>query len=52
MDYCKEKKLIIRRWVQTTNGQNFADSIGVPAPPMTVEKSAEGVLAQVRYLEI
>ncbi|KAH8598656.1 hypothetical protein B0O99DRAFT_45946 [Bisporella sp. PMI_857] len=34
-------------WVQTKNGQNFADSIGVPAPPMTVEQSAGAVLAQV-----
>lgn len=35
------------RWVQTKNGQNFADSIGVPAPPMTVEQSAAAVVEQV-----
>ncbi|TGO32742.1 hypothetical protein BHYA_0292g00110 [Botrytis hyacinthi] len=34
-------------WVQTKNRQTFADSIGVPAPPMTVEQSAEGVLTQI-----
>ncbi|KAM0316266.1 hypothetical protein ACHAO8_003286 [Botrytis cinerea] len=47
----EEEKMVVLTihpgWVQTTNGQNFADSIGVPAPPMTVEKSAEGVLAQI-----
>jgi hypothetical protein len=42
--------LTMIRWVQTKNGQNFADSIGVPAPPMTVEQSAGAVLAQVRRL--
>jgi hypothetical protein len=35
------------RWVRTANGQNFADSIGVPEPPMTLEQSVSGVLAQV-----
>ena len=35
------------RWVKTVNGQNFADSIGVAEPPMTLEESVTGVLAQV-----
>ncbi|KAF7958550.1 hypothetical protein EAE96_002090 [Botrytis aclada] len=34
-------------WVQTKNGQNFADSIGVPAPPMTVEQSSGAVVALI-----
>ncbi|PMD19096.1 NAD(P)-binding protein [Hyaloscypha hepaticicola] len=34
-------------WVKTANGQNFADSIGVSEPPMTLEQSVSGVLAQV-----
>lgn len=33
--------------MQTANGQNFANSIGVPAPPMTAEQSAGAILAQV-----
>ena len=36
------------RWVKTRNGQNFADSIGVPEPSMKLEESVMGVLAQVR----
>jgi len=43
-------KADIRRWVKTANGQNFADSIGVAEPPMTLEQSVEGVLAQVCVL--
>ena len=39
--------LIGDRWVKTANGQNFADSIGVSEPPMTLEQSVSGVLAQV-----
>lgn len=35
------------RWVKTANGQNFADVVGVNEPPMTVEQSVKGVLAQV-----
>lgn len=31
-------------WVQTANGQAFADAIGVQAPPMTVEQSVGGIL--------
>ncbi|PMD36048.1 NAD(P)-binding protein [Hyaloscypha variabilis F] len=34
-------------WVKTANGQNFADSIGVAEPPMTLEQSVNGVLAQI-----
>ncbi|KAE9371316.1 NAD(P)-binding protein [Stipitochalara longipes BDJ] len=34
-------------WVKTANGQNFADSIGVAEPPMTLEQSVDGVLAQI-----
>jgi len=34
-------------WVKTANGQAFADSIGVDAPPMTLEESVKGVLAQI-----
>ncbi|KAF8856336.1 putative aflatoxin biosynthesis ketoreductase nor-1 [Acephala macrosclerotiorum] len=34
-------------WVKTGNGQNFADSIGVQEPPMTLEESAAGVLKQI-----
>jgi norsolorinic acid ketoreductase len=33
--------------VKTGNGQAFADTIGVPEPPMTLEESVKGVLAQV-----
>ncbi len=33
--------------MKTGNGQNFADSIGVKEPPMTLEESVKGVLAQV-----
>jgi hypothetical protein len=35
------------RWVKTGNGQNFAEAVGVKEPPMTVEQSVNGVLAQV-----
>lgn len=38
------------RWVKTANGQAFADSIGVAQPPLSVEESAKGVLAQVRVV--
>lgn len=34
-------------WVKTENGQNFADSIGVSEPPMSLEESVEGILKQV-----
>ncbi|KAH8792758.1 hypothetical protein F5882DRAFT_487057 [Hyaloscypha sp. PMI_1271] len=34
-------------WVKTANGQSFADSIGVEEPPMTLEQSVTGVLAQI-----
>ena len=40
------------RWVKTANGQAFADSIGVAEPPMSVEESARGVLAQVCFVPI
>ncbi|TGO46025.1 hypothetical protein BCON_0349g00020 [Botryotinia convoluta] len=47
----EEEKMIVLTihpgWVQTKNGQTFVDSIGVPAPPMMVGQSAEGVLAQI-----
>lgn len=35
------------RWVQTANGQHFADAVGYKEPPMTVDQSVNGVLAQV-----
>jgi hypothetical protein len=35
------------RWVKTENGQNFADAVGAKEPPMTIEQSVNGVLAQV-----
>lgn len=35
------------RWVKTGNGQNFADAVGAKEPPMTIEQSVKGVLAQV-----
>jgi xanthine dehydrogenase molybdopterin-binding subunit B len=46
--------LIGNRWVKTANGQNFADSIGVAEPPMTLEQSVNGVLAQacVSFIQI
>ncbi|TVY83092.1 Norsolorinic acid ketoreductase [Lachnellula suecica] len=34
-------------WVKTENGQNFADSIGVEEPPMSLEDSVKGVLEQI-----
>lgn len=34
-------------WVKTENGQCFADSVNVDAPPMEVEESARGVMEQV-----
>lgn len=34
-------------WVQTGNGQAFAESVGVAEPPMGVRESVEGVLGQV-----
>jgi norsolorinic acid ketoreductase len=47
----EEEKIVVLPvhpgWVQTENGQNFANSIGVPAPPMTAEQSAGAVLAQI-----
>ncbi|KAI9650697.1 hypothetical protein NHQ30_000719 [Ciborinia camelliae] len=47
----EEEKIVVLTvhpgWVQTNNGQIFADSIGVPEPPMTVEQSSKGVVAQV-----
>ncbi len=33
--------------MKTSNGQAFADSIGVPEPPMTLEQSVNGVLEQI-----
>jgi hypothetical protein len=33
--------------VKTENGQNFANAVGVKEPPMTIEQSVKGVLAQV-----
>jgi norsolorinic acid ketoreductase len=35
------------RWVKTGNGQAFADTMGVEAPPMNIEESVEGVLEQI-----
>ncbi|KAM3083819.1 hypothetical protein ACMFMG_002069 [Clarireedia jacksonii] len=35
-------------WVQTEDGRNFANRIGGPEPPMTVEQSARAVIAQAR----
>lgn len=35
------------RWVKTGNGQNYADVVGVKEPPMTIEQSVIGVIAQV-----
>ncbi|KAF7913731.1 uncharacterized protein EAF01_000137 [Botrytis porri] len=47
----EEEKIVVLTihpgWVQTKNGQNFADSIGVPAPPMTVEQSSVAVVALI-----
>ncbi|PQE09828.1 toxin biosynthesis ketoreductase protein [Rutstroemia sp. NJR-2017a BBW] len=47
----EEEKIVVLPvhpgWVQTANGQNFANSIGVPAPPMTAEQSAGAILAQI-----
>ncbi|KAF7915865.1 uncharacterized protein EAE98_010945 [Botrytis deweyae] len=47
----EEEKIVVLTvhpgWVQTKNGQNFADSIGVPAPPMTVEQSSGAVVALI-----
>ncbi|RDL31965.1 NAD(P)-binding protein [Venustampulla echinocandica] len=34
-------------WVQTDNGQKFADSVGVAQPPMTTDDSVKGILAQI-----
>ncbi|KAL3427314.1 aflatoxin biosynthesis ketoreductase nor-1 [Phlyctema vagabunda] len=34
-------------WAKTANGQAFADSIGVSAPPLSVDDSVAGVLAQI-----
>ncbi|PQE19536.1 hypothetical protein CJF32_00007494 [Rutstroemia sp. NJR-2017a WRK4] len=34
-------------WVKTDNGQAFADSVGISEPPMTVEESVNGLLAQI-----
>ncbi|KAL5330058.1 hypothetical protein ACEPPN_003582 [Leptodophora sp. 'Broadleaf-Isolate-01'] len=39
-------------WVKTANGQAFADSIGVAEPPMSVEESARGVLAQGNHATV
>jgi norsolorinic acid ketoreductase len=33
--------------VKTGNGQNYADVVGVKEPPMTIEQSVIGVIAQV-----
>jgi norsolorinic acid ketoreductase len=33
--------------VKTENGQNFAGSIGVKEPPMSLEESVKGVLEQI-----
>lgn len=34
-------------WVKTENGQNFADSVGVESPPMSLEESVDGILKQI-----
>ncbi|KAG9237799.1 hypothetical protein BJ875DRAFT_452828 [Amylocarpus encephaloides] len=34
-------------WVKTDNGQTFADAVGAREPPMTLERSVEGVLKQI-----
>lgn len=47
IDYGKLLMLVLCRWVKTENGQNFADSIGVKEPPMSLEDSVMGVLKQV-----
>lgn len=39
--------MVWHRWVKTGNGQAFADSMGVEAPPMALEESVQGVLEQV-----
>ena len=39
--------VLICRWVKTGNGQTFADAIGVKEPPLTLDESVRGVLAQV-----
>lgn len=33
--------------MKTANGQNFADSLGVDMPPLSIEESVRGVLKQV-----
>jgi norsolorinic acid ketoreductase len=40
----------VNRWVKTGNGQAFADAVGVPEPPLTIEESVEGVLHQVSLI--
>ncbi|KAM3072347.1 hypothetical protein ACMFMG_009156 [Clarireedia jacksonii] len=34
-------------WVKTDNGQAFADSVGIAEPPMSIEESVHGLLAQI-----
>ncbi|TVY46924.1 Norsolorinic acid ketoreductase [Lachnellula occidentalis] len=34
-------------WVKTSNGQAFADAVGVKEPPMDLEDSVKGVLQQI-----
>jgi hypothetical protein len=36
------------RWVQTDLGQSAATSVGVDIPPVTLNDSVSGVIAQVR----
>ncbi|KAK3389637.1 hypothetical protein B0H63DRAFT_102560 [Podospora didyma] len=37
-------------WVKTGNGQAFADAVGFPEPPMTLQESSEGVVHQIDTL--
>lgn len=37
------------RWVKTDMGQDLADELGAPEPPVSVEESIEGVVKQVCF---
>ncbi|KAK5657828.1 hypothetical protein OQA88_2901 [Cercophora sp. LCS_1] len=39
--------LTTNRWVKTSLGQELADAVNFPEPPLSVEESAKGVLEQV-----
>lgn len=39
----------VNRWLPTENGQNFADTIGFPAPTGSLEESVKGMIEQVRF---